>query len=498
MKTKNSLFSRNLLCKIMLTLALVVGWNDAWGDDVYFNATADISGWTKSSINYRSWSDKNLYINSTGGTLTSNSEISFSTGETFVITAKGYNSTSTTPPQIIVYTSSDNGSNWSPKKTFSYENGDIDLSNGVYKDLVVSGIVGDYKIKLECNYILISCIKKVASSLPILSISPSGAADFGNVTADDSKVYKITNNTGASVNITSSISGDDVFSVSNVGTPITINNGDSEDFTISFDWQADVTKLGEKTATVTFTPNNGDDPFVISVSAKAKAPFELSETETPSLSTSNKSYLHLKYSVQDGWNTICMPFILYRGTGTVINFMDAIYGTGWKAYTLNRYNDHTLTFSKISENGTIDYRKPYLVYIETAPNHPNGVLLTDVYTYSTAASYTSNNGATFQGTYVRKDYVAEDNWYGITPSGKVMKAGTGAYVNGFRGYFTGVTPPSSDAHVSIVFEDDETTDLGFVKMIDPEAKDVYTLSGQKVEKAGKGIYIVNGRKVVIK
>ena len=93
------------------------------------------------------------------------------------------------------------------------------------------------------------------------------------------------------------------------------------------------------------------------------------------------------------------------------------------------------------------------------------------------------------------------NSYGLTTAGQIRKAGSGASIKGFRGYFTGISAPSSgDARITIVFEDEEgtTTDLGFVKMVDPEAEHVYTLSGQKVQKGKKGIYIVNGRKVVIK
>ena len=140
-----------------------------------------------------------------------------------------------------------------------------------------------------------------------------------------------------------------------------------------------------------------------------------------------------------------------------------------------------------------------MVYISDAPVHPNGVLLADISTYGNNPSSTSKNGITFQGTYVRKDYVDGDDWYGVTSSGQVLQAGEGAYVKGYRAYFTGIQPPTNGARVSIVLEgDDTTTDLGFVKMVDKDATDVYTLSGQKVQKAGKGLYIVNGRKVVIK
>ena len=112
---------------------------------------------------------------------------------------------------------------------------------------------------------------------------------------------------------------------------------------------------------------------------------------------------------------------------------------------------------------------------------------------------TTADGATFQGTYAPKEYQDGDNWYGVTTAGQVMKAGTGAKVKGYRAYFTGISAPAAGAHISIAIDDDGgTTDLGFVKLIDENANDVYTLSGQKVKKGGKGIYIVNGRKVIIK
>ena len=68
----------------------------------------------------------------------------------------------------------------------------------------------------------------------------------------------------------------------------------------------------------------------------------------------------------------------------------------------------------------------------------------------------------------------------------------------FHAYFTGISAPASGARLIVIEDDGEATNLGFVQMVDPEAKGVYTLSGQKVESAGKGIYIVNGKKVVIK
>ena len=89
--------------------------------------------------------------------------------------------------------------------------------------------------------------------------------------------------------------------------------------------------------------------------------------------------------------------------------------------------------------------------------------------------------------------------YGVTSSGKVMQGGENSDIKGYRAYFTGISAPANGARPTIVIEDDgTTTDLGFVKMVDENAKDVYTLSGQRIQKAGKGLYIVNGRKVIVK
>lgn len=223
------------------------------------------------------------------------------------------------------------------------------------------------------------------------------------------------------------------------------------------------------------------------------ADFVLDENNVTSISTISSKKVLLKYRPSNGWNTMCMPF--------PPNFyMTTIFGSGYKAYALKSYSSGILTFEKASYIGA---STPYVVYSESVPDNPNGVVLTGVTIYDggLSPSSTTKGGATLQGTFASKYFVEGDNWYGLTTAGKVMKAGEGAYVKGYRAYFTGVTPPESSARISIVFEgedDGETTDLGFVRMIDPEAKNIYTLSGQKVEKAGKGIYIVNGRKVVIK
>ena len=52
--------------------------------------------------------------------------------------------------------------------------------------------------------------------------------------------------------------------------------------------------------------------------------------------------------------------------------------------------------------------------------------------------------------------------------------------------------------IGIAFEDDETTNINDFEMFTNSNDRLYNLKGQRIEKAGRGIYIKNGKKVVIK
>ena len=58
--------------------------------------------------------------------------------------------------------------------------------------------------------------------------------------------------------------------------------------------------------------------------------------------------------------------------------------------------------------------------------------------------------------------------------------------------------PASARAISLAFEDDETTNINDFEMFTNSNDRLYNLKGQRIEKAGRGIYIKNGKKVVIK
>ncbi len=216
-------------------------------------------------------------------------------------------------------------------------------------------------------------------------------------------------------------------------------------------------------------------------------------TDPGEFKSNTPSSLTVKYTANAGWNTICMPFNLRTHS---VNHMPEIFGTDWKAYTLENYNNGILTFSPVASSGYLNANTPLLVYAPNATGSQTELNLTDeAVTYSASPS-TTVDGATFHGTYAP---MSMEGKYGVTSSGQVMQGTETADIKGYRAYFTGITPPAGGAaRPTIVFEDDkEAQGLSAVMWME-NTKEAYNLQGQKVEKGRKGIYIVNGRKVVIK
>lgn len=261
-----------------------------------------------------------------------------------------------------------------------------------------------------------------------------------------------------------------------------------------------------KVISLTFTPAtamsgdayikvyNGDNSIDLTSDVQAVTIAEalvLDETVDPAISSTGvKPSVVVKYNAKNGWNTICMPFALTD------DILTSIFGTGWKAYEFKGYNSETKVLSFGAPTYSCAAGYPYIIYIETAASHPEGVKLFDVNVAALEPNNDTYSGATFQGTYAPKAAGSLTDNYGVTTEGKIVKANSSASMKGFRAYFTGL-PTNATARLS--FEDDATgiTTIIDAKELNNDCK-VYNLNGQRVENAHKGLYIVNGRKVVVK
>lgn len=99
-------------------------------------------------------------------------------------------------------------------------------------------------------------------------------------------------------------------------------------------------------------------------------------------------------------------------------------------------------------------------------------------------------GTDFVGVYAKTN---ANGKYGINADGKLQKGGTDAYVNAFHAYLN-VTDPAA-----VAFNGSTPTAINGVAADKVADTAVYDLSGRRVYgKLQKGLYIMNGKKVVVK
>jgi len=227
------------------------------------------------------------------------------------------------------------------------------------------------------------------------------------------------------------------------------------------------------------------------VAVTTKAAIVLDETVEPDLSnvstTAWQDVVCLKYTAKAGWNTICVPFQLSSTELT------AIFGEGYKAYEFKSYNNGELGF-RTPTIFAAGY--PYIVYsANPVAMDEKGYLIKVVQLSATSAKSDSYGGATFQGTYAPIAAPGMEGKWGVTSEARIAEGTNEASIKGFRAYFE---LPDGVSGARLSFFDDATgitTIIGADELNDDKA---YNLSGQRVQNPKKGLYIINGKKVVIK
>ncbi len=203
------------------------------------------------------------------------------------------------------------------------------------------------------------------------------------------------------------------------------------------------------------------------------------------------------------WSTICLPFKMtneqkievFGSDVEVANFNDIkIDGTSY-----------TIDFKKRSATGVIPANTPLLIKTtkDITEFEVDGVTIVeeanpkkDYSVYDEDAEdnvlYATFYGTVKAGTVIPKDYVflSGDKFYFSTGS---------TIIKGFRGYFwlKGFKGSSSAPEINLIV-DGETTKVNGLNVIYDDGQ-YYNLKGQKIDNpTEKGVYIKNGKKVVIK
>ncbi len=189
----------------------------------------------------------------------------------------------------------------------------------------------------------------------------------------------------------------------------------------------------------------------------------------------------------DKWNTLCVPFEFNKSDFAEVKELSAI--------TVNGEN----VSMTLADASTIEAGKPYLV---KAINNGDVLSATNVTlpgadikaSSATAGGYTVNYVGTYAGITVN-DGTAGGNAFVVKNNG-IYHVNSDVSVGAYRAYFTVVAETPVKA---LIFDFDELpTAINAVEAAQNEKAEIYNLAGQRLNKAQKGVNIINGKKVLVK
>jgi hypothetical protein len=217
---------------------------------------------------------------------------------------------------------------------------------------------------------------------------------------------------------------------------------------------------------------------------------------------------------QKGWTTLVLPFAP-AGIKTYVG--ETEYDLTW--FTSAEEYDKNLWLMKFDDehNGIVDFgyagstleaNKPYIMALP-GDSYGNKWSLEGlpIIFYAANADIKANAKATtvgtnykFVGTTLSKTNLTDV--YKLNADGDQFVLGTTASIEPFRAYFAPTSTAATATELSIGFGRNVITNVlelkGVTEVKDADDNSIYNMNGQRVNKPVKGLYIVNGKKVVIK
>ena len=217
---------------------------------------------------------------------------------------------------------------------------------------------------------------------------------------------------------------------------------------------------------------------------------DLKSTDTQAPEEQFAGTINTDRTLLDGLNTIVLPFNTTK---------DEIGATTVLEYTGTTTVDETVTMN-FKETENLKANVPYAVMLDVAATKTLSFENKEV-TPSDNLTVTDTNGQfNFVGTYTdlvkgNETVVAGDYVAGATA---FKKAAGGNRIAAYRAYLQKVGT-SNVANVKFNFGGDVVDGIEALELLNKFSADgIFNLQGQKVNNAQKGVYIVNGKKIVVK
>ena len=201
---------------------------------------------------------------------------------------------------------------------------------------------------------------------------------------------------------------------------------------------------------------------------------------------------------KDGkWNTLCLPFDVTIA-GSVLD------GDNVQAMTLNNstsaLSGSTLTLNfTTATNTTIPAGTPFIIKWDgDGSNNLVNPVFMGVTISNANRDVTSTDGkVSFKGTYAYQAFDSEDKSILLVGGSNLYWPQSGASLGACRAYFK--LSDGASASEFVLNFGDETTGINAVNGSELKVNgEYYNLAGQRVAQPTKGMYIVNGKKVVVK
>ena len=210
----------------------------------------------------------------------------------------------------------------------------------------------------------------------------------------------------------------------------------------------------------------------------------------------------LDRKVYSGWNTFCVPFALTQtqleeayGSGAVAKYLSDVT-TGAEGATLHFTPEN---------GGGIEANKAYLLYLTadvTEAKTFSGVTLQPAGKCTTTVTAADGGDYTFQGILAPTTLATNDRQYFLNSAGTyfVLPLNNTSQMKATRAYIIVPAPAAPAQGRQYCFNfNGTTTAIDHVTVSGMEDGTWYTISGIRINRpAAKGVYIHNGRKVIVK
>ena len=274
----------------------------------------------------------------------------------------------------------------------------------------------------------------------------------------------------------------------------------------------------EKQISISFTPETAVEAASIKLVVKyadeelvaaqgnltVKAALVYDEDTVVDFETGRKDVIHFNYKPVEGWNTFAAPF---EATDEILT---QIFGPDYRAYEIDGYYDNCINFKETSRFAA---GYPYLIYTPDTEKAAEKVIISDVTILRTTGQSDVKTHVEFQATLtplsaeelagchlfsapVASYAMDTDNSFDVP----VVKAsGDDDALKAYRGYLKLSETAAASPIVRLYNNDGTVTSIDRTEMEKSGVELIFDLNGIPVKKpVSKGIYIIDGKKVIIR